>query len=232
MREKICVALDMEPKEAYMALVKLKGLVGWVKIGPALFTTQTEFGPSFFTTAKDLGFKVFADYKFKDIPSVVAKGISNLSGVADLVTVHVDGGKEMLTAAKAAGLDIKIIGVTLLTSLSESDLRQFGHTFRQYPGTFTEWYVGRMVDVAVAGGIDGIVCSAVEVGNVKKVHPNLFCVTPGLKMAGSQSDQKRSSDPKFAYQQGSDLLVIGRDIYEAPDMAAKIDEIEKWCLGG
>jgi len=129
MREKICVALDMGIEEAFSTIDKLHGLVGWVKIGPALFTTQN--GAGLFKYAKDSGFKVFADYKFKDIPSVVAKGIANLVGKADLITVHIDGGVEMLSAAKAAaGPDMLVVGITLLTSLNHRDLRQFGHTFQ------------------------------------------------------------------------------------------------------
>ena len=88
--------------------------------------------------------------------------------------------------------------------------------------------------VAVSGGIDGIVCSAQELGTVKKTFSDMFCVTPGLKMGINECDyrpeQKRDGDPRWAYQQGSNLLVMGRDIYQAQDPVQKVADIEKWCL--
>lgn len=225
MRDKLCVALDVEYARAATIIDILEGKgVGWLKFGPTLLTHTN--GVYLMDYAKRRGFKIFADYKFKDVPSVVGKAIANLTRMADLVTVHIDGGLSMLEEAKVAASDkLKVVGVTLLTSLNSEDLARFG-----CPST-VENYINNMVEVAVVSGISGIVCSAQEVGNIKKSYPGLFCVTPGLKMGlGNQPDQKRSSDPKFAYQEGSDLLVMGREIYDSENMVRRIDEIEQHCL--
>ena len=223
MRNQICAALDISYNDAIKFIDKAKGKLGWVKIGPALLTHPD--GIYLLRYAKDSGFKVFADYKFKDIPSVVAKGITNLIGKADLVTIHIDGGDKMIReAVVAADGKLLVIGITVLTSLNEEDLRDFNI----FVGTQAQ--VARLAEVGSVAGIDGFVSSANELPMLKKAYPDLFCVTPGLKMGNGQEDQKRSGDPCWAYQQGSDLLVIGRDIYQAKDPVKQIDEIEKWCL--
>jgi orotidine-5'-phosphate decarboxylase len=228
MRDKICVALDVPSPEAIQLIEKLNGKVGWCKIGPALLTTEDGLRLAVF--AKDHGFKTFLDFKFKDIPSVVTKGIKNLHGIADLITVHIDGGITMLKEAKqAAGDNIKIIGVTLLTSLGRQDLEDFGYDNSRT----SEVQVIQMTHLAIKSGIDGIVCSAQELGRVKANNSQLFCVTPGLKMpqGDDHEDQARTGNPRWAYQQGSDLLVMGRDIYEAKDPVKQVESIVKLCLG-
>ena len=224
MRNQICAALDISYSDAIKFIDKAKGRLGWVKIGPALLTHPE--GINLLQYAKDSGFKVFADYKFKDIPSVVAKGITNLIGKADLVTIHIDGGDKMIReAVTAADGKLLIIGITVLTSLNEEDLRDFNI----HVDTSTQ--VARLAEVGSVAGIDGFVSSANELPILKKAYSDLFCVTPGLKMGDSHKDQKRTADPRWAYQQGSNLLVMGRDIYQAEDPIKQIDEIEKWCLG-
>jgi len=225
MRDKICIALDVPNSEAIGLIEKLAGKIGWCKIGPALLTTEDGLRLAAF--AKSYGFKTFLDFKFHDVPSVVAKGIINLKGIADLVTVHLSGGDKMIREAVAAAAgELLVIGITVLTSLDGADLEDMNINVG------TQAQVARLAEIGSVAGIDGCVSSVNELPMLKKAYPDAFLVTPGLKMGkGTQEDQKRSSNPRWAYEQGSNLMVMGRDIYQASDPVKQVEDIEKWCLG-
>jgi orotidine-5'-phosphate decarboxylase len=138
-----------------------------------------------------------------------------------ILTVHAGGGRAMLTAAKAAApAATKVVGVTVLTSLDESDLAATG--VQGSPAA----QVARLADLARDSGIDGIVCSGAEVGGAKSAWRDGFFVVPGIRPAGADvADQKRVVTPAQALEDGASVLVIGRSITGAADPARAIAEI-------
>ncbi len=232
MKDHLCLALDVPEGLAHDLLNTLEGLVGWVKLGPALLTAPE--GYSLVEKALALDYKVFWDQKFKDIPSVVAKAARNLVRLGvSAFTVHADGGLQMLRAVRAAvndeagfilGLDEadwpKILAVTVLTSLDGNDLMSVNiHKSLVYQ-------VKTLATMAWTADIDGIVCSAQEVARARETWPGLFLVTPGLRYGNDDvRDQVRVGTPAQAYLDGSDLLVVGSSIITAPDPAERVLEI-------
>jgi orotidine-5'-phosphate decarboxylase len=138
-----------------------------------------------------------------------------------ILTVHAGGGRAMLTAAKAAApAATKVVAVTVLTSLDESDLAATG--IQGSP----EAQVARLAELARDSGIDGIVCSGAEVGRAKSAWRDGFFVVPGIRPAGADvADQKRVVTPAQALEDGASVLVIGRPITGAADPARAIAEI-------
>ncbi|XPV75364.1 MAG: orotidine-5'-phosphate decarboxylase [Desulfovibrio sp.] len=221
----LVVALDFgSKKEALEMAEKLKGIVPWVKVGLELFVAE---GPSLIEELKALEYKVFLDMKFFDIPNTVRGAVrSAAQSGADMMNIHVLGGQRMAEgaleglrdAAKLTGrtnLPI-LLGVTILTSMGSEDM-----FFAQ------EQSVGTMVvDLASRGkewGLDGVVCSGLEVENIKKAcGAEYLCLTPGIRMpdAAGGDDQRRVVTPADAVKNGSDYLVMGRPITGADDPAA------------
>ncbi len=139
-----------------------------------------------------------------------------------LVTIHAAGGRAMMEDAKAAaGLNTKVVAVSVLTSLDASDLADIG-----VQGDAHE-QVDRLATLARESGLDGLVCSGAEVAHIRKLWPEAFLVVPGVRPAGGElGDQKRAVTPRQALDAGASILVIGRPITQAenPDLAAR--EIE------
>jgi orotidine-5'-phosphate decarboxylase len=137
---------------------------------------------------------------------------------AGLLTVHASGGTAMLEAAvrgAAANGACRILAVTALTSLSDADVAAVGW------GTSASAVAEHLGALAVSAGVEGLVCSAREVGALRARHPNAFLCTPGIRPEGTQTqDQVRTQTPRAAVEAGSDLLVVGRPIYTAPDPVA------------
>jgi orotidine-5'-phosphate decarboxylase len=165
-----------------------------------------------------LGLPVFADVKFHDIPNTVAGAAREIAqlGVA-FFNIHASGGTAMMRAAKQAaaetGPQVKVIGVTVLTSLTDGDLAAIG----QSPPASTQ--VERLAKLAQASGLDGVVCSPQEIGIVRRACGAAFLVvTPGVRPAGADlADQRRVMSPAQAIAAGADILVIGRPITAAAD---------------
>jgi orotidine-5'-phosphate decarboxylase len=193
-----------------------------VKIGKELFT---RYGPDLVRKVTHLGFEVFLDLKFHDIPNTVAGAIS---AAADLgvwmVNVHAAGGRSMLAAARKViteKMPIKLVAVTVLTSLSPLDLQETGVL------GLPEQQVLRLAGMAADCGLDGVVCSANEIELLRLNLPTKFLlVTPGIRPLGDNpGDQKRIETPARALAKGSDYLVIGRPITQASDPSQKLQEI-------
>ena len=169
------------------------------------------------------GGRVFLDLKLHDIPETVARAVAAAArNEAELLTVHTSGGYEMLSrAAEAAAGKIKILGVTVLTSLAEEDLRAEG-----VEQTIPEMVRAR-ARIAARAGIAGLVCSSHEIEAARGAAPGLFLVVPGIRPAagaGSASgDQKRVATAAQAITNGADYLVIGRPIRDAADPAAAFE---------
>lgn len=223
----VIVALDLDSRKEAEALIDvLSGRADFYKIGYQLF-----YGGDGFALGKDLlraGKKVFFDLKMLDIDNTVEKGIAAIAATgATIVTVHAYP-KTMRAAAKAAaGTKLCVLGVTVLTSMDDADVREAGYA-RDAAGL-----VMLRAEQARDAGIGGLVCSPQEARMVRDiVGPKLAIVTPGVRPAGSaMGDQKRVMGPREALDAGASHLVIGRPITAAPDPAAAYDAILKDIAG-
>jgi len=221
----LIVALDFDdPDSALRCARSLRGLVGMFKIGLELFCrTGTEFVRKI---ADDCG-PVFLDLKFHDIPNTVAGAVRSASTAGvEFLTVHTCGGSEMLraaleSAAEASQGRVRVLGVTVLTSLNDADLVSVG-----VRDSAAEQAL-RLASLGVGAGLDGFVCSPVEVAHLRAaVGKEKILVTPGIRPAGSQSgDQKRTTTPREALQAGADYIVVGRPITRACDPCAAASTI-------
>ncbi len=216
----IFVAIDTPDLDRALGIAEtVRGEAGGVKLGLEFFSAQ---GPQGFRRIAQVGLPVFLDVKLHDIPNTVAKAVEALAPLRPaILTVHAAGGREMLSVAKAAApAGTKVVAVTLLTSLDESDLHDIG-----VHGSPAD-QVARLAWVARDSGVDGIVCSGAEVAAAKEAWPEAFCVVPGVRSAGADvADQKRVVTPRRALDDGASILVIGRPITGAADPAQAIREI-------
>ena len=218
MSKTIIVAVDETQLEDFQKVVdSLDSNLCMIKIGSVSFNA---LGHQAISYASNKGFKIFLDLKLHDIPNTVKKSIEGLVSLPiDMMTIHTSGGLEMMKAAMKAvdGSDIKIFGVTALTSLSDDDaLTIFKRTAKDQ--------VDAMLDLAEEAGIDGVVCSPHELTLVTK-RKSLQSITPGIRIAKANDDQSRVMSPREAIERGSNYLVIGRPITEAKDINATLNEI-------
>ena len=218
MSKTIIVAVDETKLGNFQSVVdSLDSDLCMIKIGSVSFNA---LGHKAISYASNKGFKIFLDLKLHDIPNTVKKSIKGLVSLPiDMMTIHTSGGLEMMKAAKKAvdGTDIKIFGVTALTSLSDED------TSLIFKRTAAE-QVNSMLDLAEQAGIDGIVCSPHELSLVTK-RESLLSITPGIRLKDSNDDQNRVMTPKDALKQGANFLVIGRPITEAKNIKKALLEI-------
>jgi orotidine-5'-phosphate decarboxylase len=197
--------------------------VGGLKVGLEFITA---LGPDAIRQIVALGTPVFADVKFHDIPNTVAGASKALARLgASIFNVHAAGGEAMMRAAKdaAASVDpnIKLIAVTVLTSLEDSDLDAVG---QKKPARDQ---VLRLAELAKKSGLDGVVCSAHEIEPLRSaLGKDFMLVVPGIRPAGADiADQKRVMTPPEAVKLGADILVIGRPITGAPDAGQAAQQI-------
>jgi orotidine-5'-phosphate decarboxylase len=212
---RLIAALDTPSRAAADALVgKLDGVPSWVKIGLELFCAE---GPSIVRELSARGLAIMLDLKLHDIPETVGRATANVAGLgAGLLTVHASGGHAMLEAAVKAAGDMRILAVTVLTSLDDSDLAQIGAMAPVAD------LVKKRAQLAVAAGCHGIVASPHEVAILREVVPaDFLVVTPGVRPEGSPAgDQKRVMTPRQARAAGADLVVIGRPLRDSQNPAA------------
>ncbi len=217
--EKIIIALDVAEREKALSLVKELPEVKWFKIGLELFTAC---GPSLVEAIREMGHQIFLDLKLHDIPNTVAGAVRAAvrQGVS-MLTLHTSGGREMMLKAKEAALEEanrlgtlkpKLIGVTVLTSLNDEDLKSLGWIEN------VSSQVLRLSLLAKEIGLDGSVCSAQEVSFLRqRLGLNWLLITPGIRPSWAASDdQKRVLSPAEALQLGANFLVIGRPITAQP----------------
>lgn len=214
----IIVAIDeIDFKKASSIVDNLDSKKCMVKIGSVAFNS---IGPDIIFYAAKKGFDIFLDLKLHDIPNTIKKSIEGLiSYPINMLTVHASGGREMLSAAMEAvsGTNIKIFGVTILTSLNDDDTNEI------FQRTSSE-QVKMMLDLAESARIDGVVCSPHELELAKK-RESLLSITPGIRLQNSNDDQKRVMTPKEAIDLGADYLVIGRPITASNDINKTLNEI-------
>lgn len=219
MKEKIIIALDVGTKQEALALAGALKEARIFKIGMELFTAE---GPALLEATVRLGKRPFLDLKYHDIPNTVAGAVRSATrnGVS-MLTLHTSGGREMMAAAAQASREESartgkdrplLLGVTVLTSLKEEDLRRIGI---DNPAADQ---VLRLAALAKGSGLDGVVCSPHEIETVKRECGREFLVvTPGIRPAwAAAQDQKRIMTPAEAIGRGADYLVIGRPITGAP----------------
>jgi len=221
MSNPVYLALDVPQLDAAKALVsKVKSHIGGVKLGLEFFCAHGHHGVH---EIAHIGLPIFLDLKLHDIPNTVAGAMQSIHVLEPaIVTVHASGGRAMMEDAKAAaGESCKVVGVTMLTSLDQKDLKRTG-----VAGTAHD-QVMRLAELAQAAGLDGIVCSGQEIKSVHKQWKDGFFVVPGLRPAGSAvGDQKRVVTPRKARDDGASVLVIGRPISRASNPVLAAREIE------
>ncbi len=224
MKDKLIIALDVETPEKALELVRqLHSVAGMFKVGSQLFTSA---GPQIVKDIIALDAKVFLDLKFHDIPHQVAGAARAAAELGvSLFTIHASGGSEMMRRAVEAVSDrskTKVLAITVLTSIDERILSEIGVT--SSPGES----VLRLVKLAEAAGVDGVVASPQELETIRQTVPNpgFLIVTPGIRPAASQSeDQKRVATPAAAIAAGASYLVVGRPITGAANPLAAAREI-------
>jgi orotidine-5'-phosphate decarboxylase len=223
---RIIVAIDTyDLQEANVILDQLDPDLCKIKIGSVVFNS---LGKSFLKEVSSRGFKIFLDLKLHDIPNTVYEAILGFHDCSiDMLTVHLSGGEEMLKKAMLAGKSInsKVIGVSILTSLEESDtLSLFNNKL--------DHQIRNLFEIAVKANLDGVVCSPHELEMSNTIlNSDSIKITPGIRDIKVEDDQARTMNAKKAIEQGATFLVIGRPITQAQEISTALktfsDSIEK-----
>jgi len=218
-RERLIVALDVSSVDAAQAMVaRLGDAVTFYKIGYQLGFAG---GLDYARKLRQSGKHIFVDMKLHDIGNTVAAGVKSVAGLgANFLTVHAYP-QVMQAAVAAREHNLRILAVSVLTSLNDADLKEAG-----YAATVAELAARRAVQARDVG-VDGLVCSPEEVANLRRiVGAEMTLVTPGIRPAGSGAgDQKRVATPAAAITAGADYLVVGRPIIAAADPKAAAEAI-------
>tara|TARA_Y100000746_G_scaffold77631_1_gene65399 strand:+ start:344 stop:997 length:654 start_codon:yes stop_codon:yes gene_type:complete len=184
-----------------------------VKVGLQLFISE---GNKVLDFLSSKGFEIFLDLKLHDIPNTVNKAIVEIAQFNVLMTtIHLQGGMEMIAAANQAKGNTKILGVSLLTSLDESDTQML------YNNNFNSQF-NNLLNVAEKSEVDGIVCSSKELSLLSE--SNLIKVVPGIRNQNLLDDQKRVMTSKEAYENGANFIVVGRPITQSKNIEEAIIE--------
>jgi orotidine-5'-phosphate decarboxylase len=220
-RDRLIVALDFPSFDPALDLVqRLRGHAGMFKIGKELFTRE---GPRSVQRVTALGEEVFLDLKYHDIPNTVGRAVEAAVALgASLINVHACGGRKMMRAAtEAAAGKASVIAVTVLTSLSDGDIKEAGF------GDKVDDLVVRLARLALDSGVDGVVAAPTDVARLRQeLGDNFLIVTPGVRPSGSsKDDQTRIATPAEAIRQGADYIVVGRPITQAEDPLEAADRI-------
>ena len=226
MNSRVIVALDYADANSALALVeRLEPAACKLKIGKELFTAA---GPAFVAAMAQRGFDVFLDLKFHDIPSTVAQACKSAAALGVwMLNVHALGGRAMLDAAREAidGTTTRprLIAVTVLTSMTEADLREVGIEAAAPEA------VMKLARLAAQCGLDGVVCSAHEAQAIRSRFGDHFLrVTPGIRLPeDAAGDQKRIMTPQSAMASGASYLVIGRSVTRADDPLTVLARINR-----
>ena len=229
---RVIVALDFPDAHAAQTFAeRLSPTHCRLKVGMELFTAA---GPKVVENLVSRGFDVFLDLKYHDIPTTVARACTQAASLGVwMLNVHVLGGKKMLLAAREAVERLArrplLIGVTVLTSHGADDIADLG-----WERGDVARHVERLAGLAEAAGLDGVVCSPQETGQLRRrFGKDFLLVTPGVRPAGVVADdQSRTRTPADAVADGSDYLVIGRPITRAADPAAVLAAINREIQAG
>lgn len=219
---RIALALDVPNLDAAQRLIdQTRTAVGTYKVGLELFTAA---GPAAVEAIQSSGARCFLDLKLHDIPATMRRAVAQAASMGvDYLTVHAMAGAEALVEAKRAAGDMRLLAVTVLTSLDARALASLG--MAGSPGDS----VARLGQLAWDAGLRGFVTSARECAELRtRMGPDAFLVTPGIRPAGADpGDQKRVMTPTDALSAGANLLVIGRPIRDAPDPTEAAAQIRR-----
>lgn len=217
--ERLIFALDVSSVAEAKALVESLGdAVQFYKMGLQLFMAGDYYSLVDWLTAK--GKKVFVDLKFFDVPETVAAAVKQLNGRGvTFATVH--GNDEILKAACRERGSVKILAVTVLTSLDQGDMTALGFSVD------VEKLVLSRAERAFAIGCHGVISSGMEAEGLRnKLGENLLIVVPGIRPVANVDDQKRTVDVEDAFRLGADYIVVGRPIRNAPDPRQAAEDIQ------
>ena len=226
--KQIIIALDFDSfKEASSIVKHLDPEIYRLKIGKQLFASE---GPKVLDEFSKQGFDLFLDLKLHDIPNTVYKALKNLLNQDVWMTnIHLLGGEEMIQAAREAKEHSKskafLIGVTVLTSLDDNNIKNMGFNLK----------ISELVKILSLSAkkyhIDGVVCSAQEVPEIKgNIGIDFITVTPGIRIEQNKSDQSRVTTLEEATENGSDFIVLGREITASKDISKMIKKIESYII--
>ncbi len=221
--ERIIVALDLEREEDFKRVLdEISPYAKIVKIGPVAL-----FGVGFRTIdmAREKGLEVFLDLKHMDIPNTVAltaKGLARMG--IKMFTIHCLGGREMIKTVRNELSFFEtpplMIGVTVLTSWNNETILSFGISSM-------ESLFETIVKIGIEGGVDGFVCSPMEISKIKNLAPDKICITPGIRITSEVDDQRRTGTPEEAIKSGADYIVVGRPVIKSLQPARAFLEILK-----
>lgn len=198
-----------------------------LKVGKQLYSAE---GPKIIDIFHKQGFEVFLDLKLHDIPNTVYKTLKNIFSFGVWMTnIHLLGGIEMIQASKEAQLDSDeenlLIGVTVLTSLKDSHLKEIG-IMKDMSSL-----VSTLSLAAKQASLDGVVCSVHEVGKLKKdFGTDFLTVTPGIRLKQEKGDQMRVASLETAVKEKTDYIVLGREISQAKDIRKMINKLESYII--
>ena len=219
MNRNIFVACDVSSqKEILELLTKIHNEISGIKIGLQYITTHS---PDEIRELAKFNRPIFYDGKFFDIKNTLIESVKSLKNLnVSYATVHLLNGLESLKSANNAAneINVKLLGVSVLTSFENEDLEQLG--FKDQ----LEQQVLRLTRIADEANLYGVICSPLEIKMIKEIAPNLKCFTPGIRQDKNNDDQKRTMNARQALEAGSDFLIIGRPITKG-DPKKNIQEI-------
>ena len=226
--KQIIVALDFDSIEEANSIVKfLDPEIYRLKVGKQLYASE---GPKILENLNKKGFDIFLDLKLHDIPNTVYKALKNLLNEKLWMTnIHLLGGEEMIQAAREAREHVRskalLIGVTVLTSLDVNHIKNMGFSIQ----------ISELVNIlsksAKRNNIDGVVCSAKEVPEIKgNLGQDFIAVTPGIRIQQNNDDQSRVASLKEAIRNGSDYIVLGREITASENISKMIKKVESYII--
>ncbi|MFL2769132.1 MAG: orotidine-5'-phosphate decarboxylase [Gammaproteobacteria bacterium] len=226
--KQIIVALDCDSIEEANSIVNfLDPEIYRLKVGKQLYASE---GPKILENLNKKGFDIFLDLKLHDIPNTVYKALKNLLNEKLWMTnIHLLGGEEMIQAAREArehvGSKALLIGVTVLTSLNVNHITNMGFSIQ----------ISELVNIlsksAKRNNIDGVVCSAKEVPEIKEnLGQDFIAVTPGIRIQQNNDDQSRVATLKEAIRNGSDYIVLGREITASENISKMIKKVESYII--
>lgn len=225
-RDPVIVALDLDSAAEANALAgRLGAAAGFYKVGMELFAAA---GPDYVRSLLASGKRVFVDLKYYDIGETVKRAVASVARLgATFLTVHAVPQVMRAAVEGRGGSELKLLAVTVLTSLDDRDLREMG-----YHASAAELVAAR-VRQAVECGVDGVVASPREARAIRAAAPDLLIVTPGVRSRGAATgDQKRTATPAEAMRDGADYLVIGRQVTRAEDPLAEMGRLRAELAAG
>jgi orotidine-5'-phosphate decarboxylase len=224
----LILALDLPDRSAALRMLDRLPSLRWAKIGSILMTAE---GPTLVREISARGVSVFLDLKWHDIPNTVRGAVSVARGLGvRMVTVHLLGGPAMLrAAADAAGDELSVVGVTVLTSHDESE---YAHTTGR-PSVRLLDEAARLARIGMAAGLAGVVSSPLEIDRLRTgLGPDPLIVVPGIRRPSDElGDQHRTATPAEAVRLGATHLVVGRPVLLAEDPVAAFDELASAAAG-